>query len=148
MKYGDRLRTDLHVLNICCSEDKCVLNTRSFGSKEIKKKSTNIPDSVYCACSCAVIIHPVIFRQEHLSILREAFLAMYRYVNVCKCKLISKEHFRQILISSFTAVSLGKTNTCIWLNIGRKLEKYEQACTVFLAYIVFKQETENERNKS
>ena len=74
-------------------------------------------------------IHPVIFRQEHPSILREAFLAMYRYVNVCTCKLISRENFRQILINNFIAVSLGKTNTCIWLNIGRKLEKYEQACT-------------------
>ena len=38
--------------------------------------------------------HPVIFRPEHPSILREAFLAMYRYVNVCKCKLISREHLR------------------------------------------------------
>ena len=60
-----------------------------------------------------LIYHPVIFRHEHPSILREAFLAMYRYVNVCKCKLISREHFRQILINNFTAVSLGKTNTCI-----------------------------------
>ena len=59
--------------------------------------------------------HPVIFRQKHPSILREAFLAMYRYVNVCKCKLTSREHFRQILINNFIAVSLGKTipNTCI-----------------------------------
>ena len=71
------------------------------------------------------IRHPVIFRHEHPSILREAFLAKYRYVNVCKCKLISREHFRQILINNFIAVSLGKTNTCIWLNIGRKLEKYD-----------------------
>ena len=71
--------------------------------------------------------HPVIFRQEHPSILREAFLAMYRYVNVCKCKLISREHLRQILINNFIAVSLGKTNNCIWLNIGRKLEKYVAA---------------------
>ena len=59
------------------------------------------------------LTHPVIFRHEHPSILREAFLAMYRYVNVCKCKLISREHLRQILINNFTAVSLGKTNTCI-----------------------------------
>ena len=57
--------------------------------------------------------HPVIFRHEHPSILREAFLAMYRYVNVCKCKLISREHLWQILINNFIAVSLGKTNTCI-----------------------------------
>ena len=58
-------------------------------------------------------LHPVIFRHEHPSILREAFLAMYGYVNVCKCKLISREHLRQILINNFIAVSLGKTNACI-----------------------------------
>ena len=58
-------------------------------------------------------IHPVIFRHEHPSILRQAFLAMYRYVNVCKCKLISRKHLRQILINNFIAVSLGKTNTCL-----------------------------------
>ena len=40
-----------------------------------------------------------------------------------------------------------KTNTCIWLNIGRKLEKYEQAWTVFLVSIVFKQATWNLRKK-
>ena len=96
-------------------------------------------------------IHPVIFRHEHPSILREAFSAMYRYVNVCKCKLISRERIRQILNNNFIAVSLGKTTTCIWLNIGRKIEKYEQACTVFLVSIVFKRATwnfEKERNKS
>ena len=70
-------------------------------------------------------MHPVIFRQEHPSILREAFLAMYRYVNVCKCKLIFTEHIRQILINNFIAVSLGKTTIRTWLNIGRKLEKYK-----------------------
>ena len=61
-----------------------------------------------------------------------------------KCKSISKEHFRQILISSFFS---RKTNTCIRLNIGRKLEKKkkkkkkkEQACSVFILF-------SKERNK-
>ena len=42
-------------------------------------------------------IHPVFFRHEHPSILREAFLAMYRYVNFCKYKLISREHLGRSL---------------------------------------------------
>ena len=29
-------------------------------------------------------VYPVIFRDQHPSILKEAFLGMYRYVNVCK----------------------------------------------------------------
>ena len=119
--------------------------------------SSTFPKSLQSLYSCVASyemkssVHPVIFRHEHPSILREAFSAMYRYVNVCKCKLISRERIRQILINNFIAVSLGKTTTCIWLNIGEKIEKYEQACTMFLVSIVFKRATwnfEKERNKS
>ena len=38
----------------------------------------------YMTKMAAMPIHPVIFRHQHPSILREACLGMYRYVNICK----------------------------------------------------------------
>ena len=78
-----------------------------------------------------MVYTPCIFRHEHPSVLREAFLAMYRYVNVCKYKLISREHLGRSLSTILLQFLLERPTPVFDQTLGENLKNMNKPALCF-----------------